>query len=261
METAIIWGINEKYKEVLNELKEKYNIKCLVDNNVELWNTEIDGFKVVSPYQINKFNIDKYILIVQSTKEFNEITNTLRRLNIDLNKIVFDYCGKHTKMSLKDIFLRAHDFKNGICEEGFLLYQIIINYLTIERCYENLEDMDNDDIFMLHHTFMHFRDSKIVLEKKEGVQALIRDYEKNGINGMAGYPVTIDRYGKMIDGHHRVALYLYHKIPEIDVIVFDDLKNPLVFDIKFLKDASPAITEEEFENIMKCYKKIYNDLM
>ena len=261
MESVIVWGIGDRYKEVLTEIQNKYDIKYLVDSNVEYWNKEIDGYKVIAPYEITKYSVDKYIITVQSTKEFNEILNCLRRLNIKLNKIVFDYCGKHIKIPLKEIFIRAHDFKNGLCKEGFLLYQIIINYLTIERCYANYENMDDDEIFMLHHTFMHFRDSKIVLEKKEGVQALIKDFEKNSTNGMAGYPITIDRYGKMIDGHHRVALYLFHNIPEIDAIVFDEIKNPLVFDIKFLKNAFPAISKGEFENITKCYEKIYEKIM
>lgn len=260
MKSAIVWGLGEKYKEYSKEIRKKYDVKFLVDSNVDLWYKEIDGLEVKPPYEITKYAVDKYIITVTNTRSFNEISNYLRRFNIDVNKIDFSYTGKVVTIKTKDIFIHAHDFKNGLCEEGFLLYQIIINYLTIERCYNNYNDMNNNEIFMLHHTFMHFRDSKIVLEKKDGTQALIKDYDKNGVNGMAGYPITLDRTGKMIDGHHRVALYLYHHIPYMKAVVCDEIKSPLCFDINFLKNSRLAITEKEYNNILECYRKILNEV-
>lgn len=88
MYKIIIYGTGESLKPVMETIVSKEIILGLLDNNVEKINTFIEGIKIVSPYDIFRFDYD-YIIV--ATVHYKSAVEQLEMLGVEKEKIVLFY--------------------------------------------------------------------------------------------------------------------------------------------------------------------------
>lgn len=91
-QNVCVFGLGRYFKECFCErVKENYHINLLSDNNPDLWGTEIDGLKVVSPAELEE--IDDLVVIIMVGKS-SEVQQQLESMGI--------VCVSHVDLSIDE---------------------------------------------------------------------------------------------------------------------------------------------------------------
>ncbi|MCI9166587.1 MAG: hypothetical protein HFH01_00080 [Dorea sp.] len=91
----IVFGIGKAGKVIIRQLKNKYNILFVVDNDKDKWGTQFEGYMVKSPSEIQQYSDD---IIITSYKYAVEILIQLQNMGVDKDRIY--WCRKTTKNNM-----------------------------------------------------------------------------------------------------------------------------------------------------------------
>ncbi len=111
----LIWGTGNYYKNYIRRFDE-CSIVALIDNDKEKQGKIIDSHLVISPQNIDAYEYDYIVILVE---KYDEISIQLQQLNIEWNKIIFPVSDglfnnyrkviKHSKKKKSDILLISHE--------------------------------------------------------------------------------------------------------------------------------------------------------
>lgn len=120
---TIIWGAGGTTKEFLIRpiMNYKYDIICIVDNDSSKWGTVFNGYKVISPSDIEKYEYDIIIICsIYSNVIYSQLT---KKLGVKSNKITTyfdidkDICkklvDKYNISDEEDVKLTLKEFEKG----------------------------------------------------------------------------------------------------------------------------------------------------
>lgn len=91
MRKVVIWGAGTSGKEVLNCLKESYDIVCFFDNDKRLEGKSVDGVEIVSPKKLTeivKLNVDAIILGV-SVMLYEDVYQQIQEILPDYDDVYY----------------------------------------------------------------------------------------------------------------------------------------------------------------------------
>lgn len=87
MEKIVVFGVGRFFLSRQEELYKRCNhieIVAYLDNNIELWGTNINGIEVISPKEIKKISFDRILIMSTKTREIKE---QLLHLGVQREKI------------------------------------------------------------------------------------------------------------------------------------------------------------------------------
>ncbi len=88
MYNVVLFGIGKKYQLLKKQINEDFNIIAMVDNNVDIQETMVDGFTIKPAGEISKLEYD--LVIVMPGGDFrSQIIEQLNKLGVEKNKIVY----------------------------------------------------------------------------------------------------------------------------------------------------------------------------
>ena len=119
-------------------------------------------------------------------------------------------------MDVRELF--AHQNKN-VSDFAYNRLDTVVRYLAIENYYGK-----NDFGFTLYEKMQNARMGQGYAPGSiEKYKELIASFDKNGYDGDSC--ITCDQNLKLVDGSHRLALCLYHGIPEISIQLMPQATN------------------------------------
>ena len=206
LENVIVMGAGNFLFNIINDIEKKYNVLCILDNNLEKQGTFFyEKYKIISPFNMQEYKYDK--IIIASFVYKNEFINQLEKLGVAMEKISLEYLYKYATISIRDLFL-CQFTENGI----FNRFDIIVRYLAIENYYGK-----NDFGFKLYNKMQLKRLKQEDNKCEETFRNLIKSYEEKGYE-MTSY-IECDNEFNLFDGSHRLSLNIYHDIENINVRV------------------------------------------
>lgn len=191
MEKCIIFGAGSKTRISIEEIKRKYEVMFIVDNDKSTWGGYIDEIVIDAPERLKEHVFDKVILCNMIASVTIDWLYQLEQMGIPRNKICLDYCVYIT--DAREIFVRNYArlvYERGICgnvaEAGVYKGEFakIMNEVFPDRkCYlfDTFEGFSEENLNMeksdMHSMIGRFGDTteEIVLEKmKYPEQILIK---------------------------------------------------------------------------------------
>lgn len=136
--TTIIWGAGEHTINLLNNtnIKNKLNIKYIVDKNEEKVGKIINGIKVISFDELSKVKFDAFFI---SSFEYRKdirneiIKNYSSKYIIDMYKNNYEY-KFITKFKIKSKILNKKNNKEKILKKLIILYLFIRDFYNASKC-------------------------------------------------------------------------------------------------------------------------------
>lgn len=253
MENAIIFGASDFGTKLHRRIDSDFNIIGFCDNNKQLWGKFISEIEVFSPSEIYKKNYDKIVLGNNSFDSIDNILNQLIELGIDRRKIMVKYVKREQLCTTADIFLSQHDLFYGHNQESFNRYNLVVLYLAIECIYG--KNAFGVDLCKKYRKIVMKEDIDRLDEYIMGFTCLIKSFEENGYE--EGFPISINKYGALIDGTHRLALLIYNNIEWVNTRIIDtdfDLENGRSID--WIVNHKDFFTNEEINLILDKYEYI-----
>lgn len=182
--------------------------------------------------------------IFQKTKKILKKSESFIERKIERNLILTKHY-KTEEMSISDLMLIQSD------HEELLRWDIIVRYLAIENYYGK-----NDYGWELYRKMQKIRICDGYEEQAvEQFKNLIGSYEKSGYDKSSG--ILVDKNLHLIDGSHRIALALYHGIPNITVNIVKT-RHPVEYSVDwFLMN---GFSYEEIHRIKEKYVEIFSGL-
>lgn len=95
MWNLVVFGIGKVGKSIIQQLKSKYNILFVVDNDKNKWGTQFEGYMVKSPSEIQQYNDD---IVITSYKYAVEILSQLQNMGVDKDRIY--WCRRIKKINM-----------------------------------------------------------------------------------------------------------------------------------------------------------------
>lgn len=154
------------------------------------------------------------------------------------------------KMDVRELF--AHQNKS-VSDFAYNRLDTVVRYLAIENYYGK-----NDFGFMLYEKMQNARMGQGYAPGSiEKYKELIASFDKNGYDGDSC--ITCDQNLKLVDGSHRLALCLYHGIPEISIQLMPQATN-IEYGIEWF--GKNGFTSEEIEVICeKCIELLEQSIV
>lgn len=188
MKKAVIFGAGSKTRLSIDEIKQKYEIVGLVDNDQSLWGNLIEDYKISSPEIINEMEFDVVVLCNMIAPVTLAWLDQLSELGISKDKICFDYCVYIT--DAREIFLECfakmiyeRKMRGCVAEAG--VYKGDFSKV-INRCFP-------DRKLFLFDTFEGFKEENIKSEEKDMESLIGRfgDTTEEIVMGKMTYPSNV----------------------------------------------------------------------
>lgn len=108
---------------------------------------------------------------------------------------------------------------NNSMKENYYNAHLMIRYKVIENFYNG----DDREWWNIYNEMQKKRVSqKSIIDSSKAnnektFRKLILSFEQNGFN--ENYPIIVNKYFRLVDGSHRLALALYFKIPYVTIMI------------------------------------------
>lgn len=183
MEKAIIFGASLTGQKLYEQLKEKYECICFVDNDSSKQGTLCKGLRVIPPEQIMKMDYD--IIVIASLPGFFEIKTQLKGLGVQEKTIQDQYVKQSAEARIR--FLKQYskiaqdkNLDGAVAELGVYRGEFAkeINKVFPDKkmyMFDTFEGFETDDILyekqmnLSSHSEGHFGNTSIelVMEKMQ----------------------------------------------------------------------------------------------
>lgn len=126
-EKVIIFGVGKNYQLYKTQINDNFRILAIVDNDINIQNTEVDGYIVISADQLQEFEYD-LILVTEVGDKSVSVKKQLLNMGIPISKMRFTGNGGIEPYRINPLF-----FKSGLCyDEKKLLFSENIERVIIE---------------------------------------------------------------------------------------------------------------------------------
>ena len=126
-EKVIIFGVGKNYQLYKTQINDNFRILAIVDNDINIQNTEVDGYIVISADQLQEFEYD-LILVTEVGDKSVSVKKQLLNMRIPISKMRFTGNGGIEPYRINPLF-----FKSGLCyDEKKLLFSENIERVIIE---------------------------------------------------------------------------------------------------------------------------------
>ena len=179
MKRVILFGAGGTGKRLIDELRDKYEIMCMVDSDSSKWGTYCKNYKIEDPDLILKRNEFDYV-IVASAPGYDAIMEKCSEHNIPENRIIDKYVTQtleSRRQFLLDWASLYGDLSGACAEVGVFegdFAKYINEYFPTKKVY-------------LFDTFEGFCDSDLEKEKEFGTsEAQEGDYSNTSVELVMG---------------------------------------------------------------------------
>lgn len=177
------------------------------------------------------------ILDMLKMKDFKNLVSVYKFTQLDENDIVCDI-PESIIIDTRELCIQQFGLETGL--------DIIVELLAAEEYYGI-----NNYGFELYNKMQDLRDEKqYAIYAEIQYRELIKSIESNGYN--ASSEIVVDKYLKLLDGGHRLALAIYHKIPYVTIRILDK-EQDLTYGIEWF---ATNFSAEECNIISKKYEQV-----